>query len=106
MNRWKISDLTSSMAAIAILSMATMTAHDSTTYISNDYMIESGNLPHEYGNVSTLVENYKRVHKKFGVEEEAKSLFGDMREVSQEERAFIQKRLDSISQPTGVDFWA
>ena len=36
---------------------------------------------------------------------EAKELFGDMRDVTQEEADQVAEYINSISEPTGINFW-
>lgn len=39
-------------------------------------------------------------------EKEAKNLFGNMREATVTEQKSIQKNIDKIAVPTGINFWA
>lgn len=41
----------------------------------------------------------------FRVEQEAKQLFGEMRETTVQERQIIQSYIQRISKPTGRNFW-
>lgn len=49
------------------------------------------------------IEN--RIEKKFNVEKEAQSLFGNMREATIAEQKSIQNNIDKISVETGYNFW-
>lgn len=46
-----------------------------------------------------------RIEKKFNVEKEAQSLFGNMREATIAEQKSIQNNIDEISVETGYNFW-
>lgn len=46
-----------------------------------------------------------RIEKKFNVEKEAQSLFGNMREATIAEQKSIQNNIDKISVETGYNFW-
>lgn len=46
-----------------------------------------------------------RIEKKFNVEKEAQSLFGNMREATIAEQKSIQNNIGKISVETGYNFW-
>ena len=90
---------TSIVLVTSLLCPFNNTASDSNLiYLDEPVIVAVG-----YGTDSICLE-YNIEHK-WNVEKEAEALFGKMREATAEEYEHIQKYIDSISIPTGVDFW-
>lgn len=58
-----------------------------------------------YGTESGMLKQYPIKEDKSNVEKEAQKLFGNMREATIAEQNAIQKNIDKISVPTGINFW-
>ena len=68
-------------------------------YINNDYQNYNEGLNI---NSNNQIEKIKR---NAAIEEEASLLFGNMREATTEERKSVRDYINSISKPTGVNFF-
>lgn len=105
MGKYSIMDRTNSALLVGLTCCAIVSANTSTGIQSFNTAYYATENENSYGNISTVLKEYKIPQKKFKVETEAQNLFGKMREATLSEQRIIQNNIDKISVPTGFNFW-
>lgn len=95
--------------SVIIVGVALCIAHNSSALVSEYDFSESskdyfGNRDKSENESLRLVQ-CDRTKEEFQAEQEAKLLFGEMREATAQERKAINEYINQISKPTGRSFW-
>ncbi|GEM_PF-918328 len=97
-----------SNTACALLAASTMSISNTMVVSGSNFDL---NISYNYANMqfnknsNNVVKRMPKSRKKLGIELEADSLFGAMRDATKEEQESVEKYIDSISKDTGVNFF-